>query len=93
MCLFHILLRADNSSQPFPKQDFDRLKEEPARRVDGVTAHLQSPAEGLWRHGHLYSDDGIVIFEAVTEEIDLREWRTRHVGLEQRFRQDQVVIS
>ncbi|MER9868529.1 hypothetical protein NKJ35_15260 [Mesorhizobium sp. M0136] len=38
-----------HSGRPFPKQEFDRLKEELALPFAGVTAFLQAPAEGLWR--------------------------------------------
>ena len=72
MHLFQILLpRADNSGTPFSRSQFDRLKEELARRFDGVTAYLQAPAEGLWRQGEESSFDEIVIFEVMTEELDL----------------------
>jgi hypothetical protein len=37
----------DNGGQPFPQEDFDRVKEELASRFDGVTAYLQAPADGL----------------------------------------------
>ena len=93
MYLVQILLpRADNSGKPFPKQDFERVKEELARQFDGVTAYLQAPAEGLWRQGQKSSDDDIVIFEVMTDTIDLPVWRTRRAELERRFRQDKVVI-
>ncbi|WP_376706041.1 hypothetical protein RQ479_29635 [Mesorhizobium sp. ISC25] len=93
MFLFQILLpRADNSGRPFPKQEFDRIKEELAQQFAGVTAFLQAPAEGLWRQGGECSNDEIVIFEVMTEEIDLRAWRTRRADLERRFRQDEVII-
>jgi hypothetical protein len=85
MYLFQILLpHSDNSGKPFPKQDFDRVKEELAGRFDGVTAYLQAPAEGLWRHREQSSDDDIVVLEVMTEEIDLPEWRTRRAELERR---------
>ena len=93
MHLFQILLpRADNAGTPFPKQEFDRLKKELARRFDGVTAYLQTPAEGLWRQGERSRDDDIVIFEVMTEAIDIRSWRRLRAKLERRFRQEEVII-
>ncbi|MBZ9857512.1 hypothetical protein LB566_27405 [Mesorhizobium sp. CA13] len=93
MYLFQILLpRADNSGEPFPKQDFDRIKEDLACRFDGVTAYLQAPAEGLWRQGEHSRDDDIIVFEVMTGKIDLQEWRNCRAELERRFRQHQVVI-
>ena len=51
-------------------------------------SHLQAPAEGLWRQGQKSSDDDIVVFEVMTDTIQLPEWRTRRAELEHRFRQD-----
>lgn len=93
MHLFQILLpRADNSGKPFPKHDFDRVKEELADRFEGVTAYLQSPVEGLWREGGQSGKDEIVIFEVMAAQIDLADWRARRAELERRFRQDRIVI-
>ncbi|GLS30782.1 hypothetical protein SAMN04488498_1413 [Mesorhizobium albiziae] len=52
MHLFQILLPcADNAGTPFGKEDFECVKNEPAGRLQGVTAYLQKPAEGVWGHG------------------------------------------
>jgi hypothetical protein len=93
MHLVQILLpRADNSGQPFNREDFDRVKEELAADFEGVTAYLQAPAEGLWRQGGQADNDHIVIFEVMTGEVDLEDWRKRRAELERRFRQDKVII-
>ena len=93
MHLFQILLPlTDNTGQPFVREDFDNVKEELASRFQGVTAYLQAPAEGLWRKGATSSNDDVVIFEVMTEEIDLPDWRNRRADLERRFRQDRVII-
>jgi hypothetical protein len=68
------------------------VKQELASRFEGVTAYLQAPAEGLWRKGAESDNDEIVIFEIMVEEIDLKDWRSRRAELEQRFRQDKVII-
>lgn len=66
MYLVQILLpRADNSGRPFPKQEYDEVKEELAHAFDGVTAYLRAPAEGLWKEGEEASHDDIVIFEVM----------------------------
>ena len=93
MHLFQILLPcADNAGRPFAKEDFDRVKEELAGRFRGVTAYLQKPAEGVWRQGTASSNDDIVIFEVMAEEVDVADWRGRRADLERRFRQDKVII-
>lgn len=93
MQLVQILLpRTDNSGHPFGRDDYDRVKEDLARRFDGVTAYLQSPAEGLWRQGAEAAKDEIVIFEVMVAEVDREDWRTRQARLEEMFRQDRIVI-
>ncbi|CAH2405171.1 hypothetical protein [Mesorhizobium escarrei] len=87
MHLVQILLpRADNTGQPFGRDDFNRVKEDLASRFDGVTAHPQAPAEGQWQYGERSSKDDIVIFEVMVEDIDLPDWRKRQAELERRFR-------
>jgi hypothetical protein len=91
--LFQILLPVkDNAGQPFAQKDFDGVKNELATEYGGVTAYLQSPAEGLWRETGETDTDHIVIIEVMTKEIDLARWRKRRAELERRFRQDKVVI-
>jgi hypothetical protein len=93
MHLFHILIPlADNHGRPFSKREFDRVKEELAAAFQGVTAYLQAPAEGLWKQEGQDTHDEIVVFEVMTESVDLLDWRNRRAELEQRFRQDRIII-
>jgi hypothetical protein len=66
-----LLPRADNTGQPFGRDDFDRVKEDLASLFDGVTAYLQAPAEGQWQDVQQSSKDDIVIFEVMADDIDL----------------------
>ncbi|MER8446534.1 hypothetical protein NKH52_25420 [Mesorhizobium sp. M1066] len=93
MHLVQILLpRSDNAGEPFAKEDFERLKQELADTFEGVTAYLRAPAEGVWRQGKESDMDEIVIFEVMTAEVDLPDWRRRRAELERRFRQDEIII-
>lgn len=93
MHLVQILLpRSDNAGEPFANEDFDCVKEELANTFEGVTAYFRAPAEGVWRQGKESGLDEIVIFEVMTEEVDLRDWRRRRAELERLFRQDMVII-
>lgn len=93
MFLIQILLPcADNSGTPFPKDDFERLKQQLAAEFDGVTAFIQAPAEGLWKAGSRAAHDDIVVFEVMTDKLDLSAWCRRRADLERRFRQDKVII-
>ena len=55
-------------------------------------AWLQAPAEGLWGGGPSTDREDIVIFEVMTDAIDLEDWRRRRADLERQFRQDKVII-
>lgn len=94
MYLFQLLLPLqDNSGEPYPPKEFDALKNELASEHGGVTAHIQAPAEGLWRQDAGETDrDQIVIFEVITEQVDLQRWRRRRADLERRLRQEQIII-
>lgn len=93
MYLVQILLpRADNSGQPFPREDFDRVKNELAQRFDGVTAYIRAPAEGVWKQNQKLSSDDIVVLEVMTEKVDLAEWTARRQQYEKGFRQEKVIV-
>ena len=94
MYLVQMLLPcADNDGRPFEPALFERLKQELAEEFTGVTAYLQAPADGLWKEeGAKASRDDIVIFEVMVEKVDLARWRIWRKRLEQRFRQEKVVI-
>jgi hypothetical protein len=93
MFLIQILLpTADNSGARFSEKQFGQLKRELAEEFGGVTAFIQSPAEGLWREASGDSHDEIVLFEVMTEALDVEAWARRRMDLERRFRQDEVII-
>ena len=93
MQLVQILLpRTDNAGRPFRQEEYDHVKKDLVRRFDGVTAYLQSPAEGLWRQGAEAANEEIVIFEVMVEEVDREDWRKRQIWLGEMFRQDKIVI-
>lgn len=93
MYLVQILLPcSDNSGKAFPREDFEQVKAGMAEDFKGVTAYLQAPAEGLWRKGRRVAADDIIIFEVMTDEIDLPEWQERRDRYERHFRQERVII-
>jgi hypothetical protein len=87
-----VLPRADNSGQPFPREDFDRVKNELAQRFDGVTAYIRAPAEGVQKQNQKLSSDDIVVLEVMTEQVDLAEWTARRQQYEKSFRQEKVIV-
>jgi len=94
MYLIQLLLPLyDNSKNPFPRDAFDRVGEELTQQFGGVTAFLRSPAEGFWEgsQGKLNRDD-VVIFEVMAEELDRSWWMNYRQELEQRFRQEELIV-
>lgn len=94
MYLVQILLPLyDTGGHAFGRAPFDRVREELTDRFGGVTAYLRSPAEGAWREpgGEVERDD-VVIVEVMTEALDRSWWRGYREALEQRFRQEEVMV-
>lgn len=83
----------DNAGNRFPKDAFDRVREELTDRFGGVTAFLRSPAIGLWQDnsGAIHQDE-IAVFEVMADKLDRIWWHEYRLQLEERFRQDEIVI-
>ncbi|HEU0078509.1 MAG TPA: hypothetical protein VFQ76_12705 [Longimicrobiaceae bacterium] len=94
MHLVQILLPLrDDRGRAFGRDAFARVREELTERFGGVTAYLRSPAEGAWREpGGEVDRDDVVILEVMADELDRAWWAEYRTGLEERFRQDEVVV-
>lgn len=83
----------DNEGRPFPPALFRAIRDTLTERFGGMTAYTRAPAEGLWREeGERTTRDDIVIYEVMTDALDEEWWRSWRGELEQRFRQDRIVI-
>jgi hypothetical protein len=83
----------DNEGRRFPKDGFDRVRQELIERFGGVTAFLRSPATGLWAdEGGQVRRDDLAIFEVMVDTLDRAWWRQYREQLERRFRQKEVVM-
>lgn len=91
---FYLPLR-DNAGEPFPSHMFRSVEAELSARFGGVTAHLQSPASGLWRdggHGGEVHADEVVIFEVLSKAED-RDWFVAYrERLAEDFRQKSILM-
>ena len=83
----------DNDGSAFPKAWYDGVRSDLAERFGGVTAFTRAPATGLWEDGEgdVQRDD-VVLFEVMAEHLDHAWWRNFRHALQQRFRQDEVLI-
>jgi hypothetical protein len=94
MHLVEILLPLrDEQGRRFPRERYDEVRAELTGRFGGATAHLQSPAEGLWQDAEgEVEHDRIVILEAMVEELDREWWAAYRERLRERFRQEELVV-
>ena len=94
MRLIQLLLPLfDNAGQELPRTLHQQVSAELSERFGGLTAYTRAPAKGLWREGHSGTvHDDIVVYEVMTDDVDPAWWRTYRRSLEERFRQQQVVI-
>ena len=83
----------DNDGRRFGRELYAGVRERLVERFGGLTAFTRSPAEGLWEaeEGER-SRDEIVIFEVMADRLDRDWWRGFRQELEERFRQDEIVI-
>jgi hypothetical protein len=72
---------------------FDQVFEELTEKFGGATAHQRAPAEGAWKPpGQPVNHDDVVLFEVVVEELDRPWWATYRRTLEERFRQEKLLL-
>ena len=62
-------------------------------RFGGMTAYARAPAKGEWKPapGETVRDD-IVVYEVMVEALDRAWWAAYRGELEQRFRQEELVV-
>jgi hypothetical protein len=83
----------DNNGSAFPRREFELVRAELTEQFGGVTAFVQSPALGLWKDKNdEVSRDDVVMFEVMAEELDQTWWTEYRNRLEQRFRQEKLVV-
>jgi len=94
MHLIQVLLPLyDNDGKPLSKDLFRAVAAELTERFGGLTAYTRAPAEGRWKEGEdTTARDDIVIYEVMADRVDRAWWRQYRIGLEARFRQEQVVV-
>jgi hypothetical protein len=94
MHLVQILLPIhDNAQEPFPREEYGRVRKELTERFGGLTVYTRAPAEGLWKQNENHTSmDDIVIFEVMAKELDTAWWKEYRQDLEARFRQNVVLV-
>jgi hypothetical protein len=77
---------------PSPAALFERVRSELVDAFGGVTMHLNSPAEGLWRDHGTTEHDRMVTVEVLTDELDRTWWLAYRRQLEARFEQKEIMV-
>jgi len=93
MHLVQILLPAfGNDGEDVLQEAYPRIREELVASFGGLTAFLQSPAEGLWKEGDRHSRDDIVMVEVMVETVERTWWQEYRERLQKFLRQESIVI-
>jgi hypothetical protein len=83
----------DNAGAAFPKALFDAVRRELTDAFGGATMFLRAPAVGAWEDddGDVQRDE-VVLVEVMADALDRAWWARYRSGLEQRFRQDEILL-
>jgi hypothetical protein len=91
--LVQILLPVrDNAGEAFAPQLFESVAKALTAHFGGVTAYNRSPAEGRWQSSGTVHHDEVMVMEVMVDEPDRAWWKQFRTELEQRLRQDQIIV-
>lgn len=82
----------DNDGQPFGSEKYDSVRNRLTEHFGGLTAFTRSPGQGTTTEKGKPVHDEIIVFEVMTETLDVSWWANYRVGLENEFQQDEIVI-
>lgn len=83
----------DNQGRRLPAALHAVTRDELVARFGGLTAYARAPADGMWQEDDRDTvHDELVVYEVMSDALDTDWWQTYRRMLEQRFRQEQLVI-
>ena len=93
MHLIQILLPLeDNAHKRFPRAYYSHVAKELTEKFGGATIYSRAPAQGLWQDESATVSDTIIVVEVMVESPAPRWWRVFRERLEEKFRQEQIII-
>jgi hypothetical protein len=93
MRLIQLLLpQYDNAGEQFPEAHYSKVRRELTDKFGGLTALTRAPAQGLWRDEGETKRDDILVFEVMSPRLNRAWWGQYRAALEERFRQDRIII-
>lgn len=82
----------DNRGARIPQQAFQQVRAELVERFGGLTVY-RAPASGQWQEGERDTvHDEVIVYEVMAPEVDAAWWRNYRSRLEERFRQQTLVV-
>ena len=93
MYLVQLLLPLyNNSGMRFEQELYSEVRNELMDRFGGITAYTRAPVHGLWHDSEQVVRDDLIIYEIMVKELDKKWWYEYRNVLEQRFKQDTLVM-
>jgi hypothetical protein len=93
MNLIDIFLALTHSSgRPFGTNKYAAVHEHLTKRFGGLMAFSRSPAQGATSDGRKTVHDQTIVFEVMTDALDVAWWGNYRPHLERGFYQDEIVV-
>jgi hypothetical protein len=83
---------ADNKGRRFDGSIFVLVRKELTERYGGLTSYSRAPAHGVIEDGGEWVHDDNIVMEVMVDTLDREWWNGYRLTLEQRFRQDEILI-
>ena len=92
ICVQILLPVGDKTGHARPYHLFGIVQEELTAKFGGVTAFINTPAEGRWKRNRRTVHDDIVVIEVMVKRLNRAWWQSYRRDLEQRFKQEAIVV-
>jgi hypothetical protein len=82
-----------NDKEALPKSLFEDISIQLTEKFGGLTRYIRSPAVGLWKETEQKTvQDDIIIYEVMTDSLDLAWWQSYRKELCRLFGQEEIII-
>ena len=92
MCIQILLPVLDKRGHPRAYRLFEDVQNELTTKFGGVTAFINTTAQGRWTNNRRTVHDDIVVIEVMVKRINRAWWHRYKLSLEERFEQETIVI-
>jgi hypothetical protein len=81
------------AGEAFPAAHYTGIRQALTEKFGGITTYARSPATGLWKENEAKTvRDDLVVYEVLAPELDRDWWGRYKAGLEETFRQQEILI-